>query len=242
MVKLFLPLILISLKLLGSNCVLDFSDSPSESWRHRLLLKVSCLIPRVEHCTCKECDPFSSIFGNAFWHENLTERLHAWLSKDTLVRLPACGFRQLRQICMAGNVVKSSGEDIYMPHTGRLALPTTYISGGRPLLVTPTTSERAHALMQHHHPEFHHERHVVHGYGHSDLLIAERAPQDIFPLIFGGLSKSVRVADSDSVSAQPTDVQRRTWMIPPSQATAFFLQLRIFVAIFTLVIVFLCFW
>ncbi|KAI5061107.1 hypothetical protein GOP47_0023612 [Adiantum capillus-veneris] len=242
MVKLFLPLIPISLKLLGANSVLGFSDSPSESWRHRLLKKISCLIPRVEHCTCKECELFSGIFGSAFWHENLTERLHAWLSKDTLVRLPACGFRQLRQICMAGNVVSSRGEDLYMPYIRRLALPTTYISGGRPLLVTPTTSERAHALMQHHHPEFRHVRHVVHGYGHSDLLIAERAPQDVFPLILDGISKSGRVADLGFVSVQPTDVQRRTWVIPPSQAIEFLLCLKIFVAIFILAIFLCCFW
>ncbi|KAI5061106.1 hypothetical protein GOP47_0023611 [Adiantum capillus-veneris] len=241
-VKLFLPLIPISLKLLGANSVLGFSDSPSENWRHRLLKKFLCLIPRVEHCTCKECDLFSGIFGNAFWHENLTERLHAWLSKDTLVQLPASGFCQLRQICMAGNVVSNRGEDLYMPYIGCLALPTTYISGGRPLLVTPTTSERAHALMQHHHPEFRHVRHVVHGYGHSDLLIAERAPQDVFPLILDGISKSGRLADSGSVSVQSTDVRRRTWVIPPSQATAFLLRLKICVAIFILVIFLCCSW
>ncbi|MCO5589431.1 hypothetical protein L7F22_043398 [Adiantum nelumboides] len=230
LVKLFLPLIPISLKLLGANSVFGFSDRPSENWRHRLLKKISCLIPLVEHCTCKECSLFSGIFGNVFWHENLTERLHAWLSKDTLVRLPACGFRQLRQICMAGNVVNSRGEDLYMPYIGRLALPKTYVSGGRPLLVTPTTTERAHALMQHHHPEFHHVRHVVHGYGHSDLFIAERAPQDVFPLILDGISKSGRLADSGSVSVHSTDVRRRTWVIPPSQATAFLLRLKICVA------------
>eukprot|EP00250_Pteridium_aquilinum_P013957 c21682_g3_i1 orf=1-255(+) len=83
-----------------------------------------------------------------------------------------------------------------MPYIGRLAIPTTYISGGRPLLVTPTTSERAHALMQQHHPEFHHSRHVVHGYGHSDLLIAETSPQDVFPLILDGISKSGMIASN----------------------------------------------
>ncbi|KAH7447450.1 hypothetical protein KP509_01G107600 [Ceratopteris richardii] len=241
MVKLFLPLIPVSLWFLGANSVICFSDNSPESWRHRLLKRALCLVPRLEKCTCKECDLFSGMFGNAFWHENVTERLHAWLSKEALVRLPVSGFRQLRQICMAGTVVGSNGEGKYMPYIGRLTLPTTYISGGRSLLVTPNTTERAHALMRHHHPEFNHTRHLVYGYGHSDLLIGEMAPRDVFPLILGGISKSAGAhSGSTSLSPHTIEIQRETWVIPPSQATAFLRSLKIYFLLTILVIVLFC--
>ncbi|KAG5556523.1 hypothetical protein RHGRI_006955 [Rhododendron griersonianum] len=54
-----------------------------------------------------------------------------------------------------------------------MALPTLYLSSGRTLLVTPHTSFLANNYMKMHQPGFRHERVVVEGFGHSDLLIGE---------------------------------------------------------------------
>lgn len=92
-------------------------------------------------------------------------------------------FPHLRKICNTGYIVDSNGENSYLIHPERMALPTLYISGGRTLLVTPHTSFLANNYMKLHQPGFRHERVVVEGFGHSDLLIGEESYVKVFPHI-----------------------------------------------------------
>ena len=92
-------------------------------------------------------------------------------------------FPHLRKICKAGFIVDSNGNDKYLMHPERMALPTLYISGGRSLLVTPKTSFLANNYMNLHQPGFRHKRVVVEGFGHSDLLIGEESDKKVFPHI-----------------------------------------------------------
>ncbi|GFY97906.1 hypothetical protein Acr_12g0004470 [Actinidia rufa] len=87
------------------------------------------------------------------------------------------------KICNAGFIVNPNGENSYLIHPERMALPTLYISGGKTLLVTPQTSFLANNYMKLHQPVFRHERVVVEGFGHSDLLIGEESYIRVFPHI-----------------------------------------------------------
>ncbi|XP_034229627.1 uncharacterized protein LOC117638642, partial [Prunus dulcis] len=195
-VKMRLPLLPISMLILGNNKTLplvETSTSPPVSLRHRLLKLIALLIPRYERCSCSECKVVSGIFGNAFWHENISPTVHQWLNKESSTRLPMAAFPHLRKICNSGFIVDSNGSNSYLIHPQRMALPTLYISGGRPLLVTPQTSFLAHKYMKLHQPGFRHERVVVEGFGHSDLLIGEESCEKVFPHILS----HIRLADGD---------------------------------------------
>lgn len=169
--------------ILGENTVLPMLQTSATSTRHRLLKSIARLIPRYERCTCDECTVFSGIFGNAFWHENVSHTMHEWMNKENLPRLPMAAFPHIRKICNAGFIVDSKGSNSYMIHPERMALPTLYVSGGRTLLVRPETSFLANKYMNLHQPSFRHERVVVDGFGHSDLLIGEEAYEKVFPHI-----------------------------------------------------------
>ncbi|XP_021819782.1 uncharacterized protein LOC110761590 [Prunus avium] len=182
-VKMWLPLMPISMFILGNNKILPLLETSSVSSRHSLLKLIACFIPRYEKCTCNECEVFSGIFGNTFWHKNISPTMHQWLNKQSSTRLPMAAFPHLRKICNSGFIVDSSGSNSYMIHPERMALPTLYISGGRSLLVTPHTSFLAHKYMKLHQPGFRHERVVVEGFGHSDLLIGEESYKEVFPHI-----------------------------------------------------------
>ncbi|XP_021831290.1 uncharacterized protein LOC110771319 [Prunus avium] len=195
-VKMRLPLLPISMLILGNNKTLplvETSTSPPVSSRHRLLKLIAHLIPRYERCSCSECEVVSGIFGNAFWHENISPTVHQWLNKESSTRLPMAAFPHLRKICNSGFIVDSNGSNSYLIHPQRMALPTLYISGGRPLLVTPQTSFLAHKYMKLHQPGFRHERVVVEGFGHSDLLIGEESCEKVFPHILS----HIRSANGD---------------------------------------------
>ncbi|GKV31845.1 hypothetical protein SLEP1_g40508 [Rubroshorea leprosula] len=85
-------------------------------------------------------------------------------------------------ICNSGFIVDSSGKYSYLIHPERMALSTLYVSGVRSL-VTPETSFLANKYMKLHQPGFRHERVVVEGFGHSDLLIGEESHAKAFPHI-----------------------------------------------------------
>lgn len=68
----------------------------------------------------------------------------------------------------------NEGKNSYY-HPERMALPALYISGGTNLLVTSETSFLTNKYMKLHQPGFRHERVVVDGFGHSDLLIGEES-------------------------------------------------------------------
>ena len=144
--------------ILGKNTVLPLLETSKSSLPHRLFKSITRLIPHYERCTCNECEVFSSVFGNTFWHENLSPGMHYWLNKENVTKLPMAALPHLRKICNAGNIVDSEGNNSFLIHLERMPLPTLYISGVRSLLVTPETSFLANKYMKLHQPGFRHER------------------------------------------------------------------------------------
>ncbi len=118
--------------------------------------------------------------------------MHYWLNKESVTMLPMAGFPHLRKMCNAGYIVDSKGNNSYLIHAERMQLPTLYISGGRSLLVTPKTSFLANKYMKLHQPGFRHERVVVEGFGHSDLLIGEESYKKVFPHILSHIKSAQR--------------------------------------------------
>ncbi|KAM0946206.1 putative alpha/Beta hydrolase [Dioscorea sansibarensis] len=169
------------MEVLGKNKIISMFEEPDESFRHWLVKSIARLIPRHECCTLGGCNLFSGIFGNTFWHENVTHSVHEWLVKQNITRLPLSAFPHLRKICISGFIVDPKGRNEYLIHPERMALPTLFVSGGRTLLVTPETTFLAHKYMKLHQPKFKHKRVVIEGFGHSDLLIGENAHKKVFP-------------------------------------------------------------
>ncbi|KAF9680856.1 hypothetical protein SADUNF_Sadunf06G0165100 [Salix dunnii] len=179
-IKMWLPLVPISMAILGKNKILPLLGKLKGSPRHRLLKFIAQYLPRYERCTCMECEVFSGIFGNTFWHENISPTMHQWLNKQSSTKLPMSAFPHLRRICNSGFIVDNNGNNSFLIHPERMAISTLYISGGRNILVTPETSYLANKYMKLHQPSFRHERVVVDDFGHSDLLIGEKSHEKVF--------------------------------------------------------------
>ncbi|KAL1549281.1 hypothetical protein AAHA92_17408 [Salvia divinorum] len=212
-IKMWLPLIPISMRIMGTNKTLHLIQTSTTSIRHRLLKSIARLIPRQERCTCDECEVFSGIFGNAFWHENVSHATHHWINKENQTKVPMAGFSHLRKICNAAFIVDSSGNNTYLIHPERMALPTFYISGERVILVTPETSFLANKYMKLHQSGYRHERVVVDGFGHSDLLIGEESHEKVFPHI----QRHIELAEDeqDSLRKRPRNYEAVAWSDDP---------------------------
>ncbi|KAJ6745958.1 LYSOSOMAL ACID LIPASE-RELATED [Salix koriyanagi] len=198
-IKMWLPLVPVSMAILGEEKILPLMEKSKGSSRHRLLKFIARCLPRYERCSCKECEVLSGIFGNAFWHENVSPSLHQWLITQSATNLPMSAFPHLRRICNSRYIVDSNGNSSFLIHPERMAISTLYISGGRSLLVTPETSFLANKYMKLHQPGFRHERVVVDGFGHSDLLIGEKSHEKVFPHIIS----HIRLAEQEGNDSTP---------------------------------------
>ncbi|KAJ6361852.1 hypothetical protein OIU78_002294 [Salix suchowensis] len=198
-IKMWLPLVPVSMAILGEKNILPLLEKSKGSSRHRLLKFIARCLPRYERCSCKECEVLSGIFGNAFWHENVSPSLHQWLITQSATNLPMSAFPHLRRICNSRYIVDSNGNSSFLIHPERMAISTLYISGGRSLLVTPDTSFLANKYMKLHQPGFRHERVVVDGFGHSDLLIGEKSHEKVFPHIIS----HIRLAEQEGNDSTP---------------------------------------
>lgn len=186
--------------ILGKDTILPLLENSKESYRQRILKSITRLIPRYERCTYDECTVVSGIFGNPYWHENITPTLHHWLNRQAQPTLPMSGLRQIAKIGSIGHIVDATGEDVYLAHPERIPLPTLYLSGGRSIVATPETSLLAHQYMKLHQPSFHHRRVVVDGFGHSDIFLGEESHKKIFPHIISHMKfvEKGLAADSNS--------------------------------------------
>ncbi|KAB2046406.1 hypothetical protein ES319_D01G232100v1 [Gossypium barbadense] len=221
-VKMWLPLVSISMALLGKNKTLTLLDTSKASLRHRLLMYIARWIPRYERCTCNECEVFSGIFGNTFWHQNLTPTMNHWLNKRSTTKLPMAAFPHLRKICKSGFIVDSKGNNSYLIHPERMAVSTLYISGGRSLLVTPETTFLANKYVKLHQPGFRHERIVVDGFGHSDLLIGEESCKEVFPYIVSHIRLCEEGKDIVMINKEKKDRKEALdWAADPYRVASF---------------------
>lgn len=66
--------------------------------------------------------------------------------------------------------------------------------------MTPETSFLANKYMKMHQPGFRHERVVVDGFGHSDLLIGEESEKKVFPHILSHI-KLAEQGENDAISS-----------------------------------------
>lgn len=215
------------------------TSSTTSLRKHRLLTSVARLMPRYERCICNECEVFSGIFGNGFWHENVSHTMHYWMNKENQTRLPMAAFPHLRKICNAGFIVDTKGNNTYLIHPERIALPTLYISGGRTILVTPDTSFLANKYMKLHHPGYRHQRVVVDGFGHSDLLIGQESCDKVFPHI----QKHIQLAEQQETTTcnNYTKLHALAWSVDPYQnsASPIFPLITILLSLFLLVFFFI---
>ncbi|KAL8517752.1 hypothetical protein ACS0TY_015827 [Phlomoides rotata] len=235
--KMWLPLVPIWMAIMGKDKTLPLlqTSSTTSLRKHRLLKSVARLMPRYERCICNECEVFSGIFGNTFWHENVSHTMHYWMNKENQTRLPMAAFPHLRQICNAGFIVDTKGNNAYLIHPERIALPTLYISGGRTILVTPETSFLANKYMKLHQPGYRHQRVVVDGFGHSDLLIGQESYNKIFPHI----QKHIELAEEETM--MPIKYNKLSWSVDPYQNSLppLFPLITILLSLFLLILFFI---
>jgi cholesterol oxidase len=155
-----------------------------DSWHERLYdLALRLLAPGgPEGCSSPVCHRITFLYSRLYQHEQLNQATHDVLHE--MFGVASIGaFEHLARMVRAGHVVTREGQDLYLPHLERLALPLAFIHGAENECFLPESTEIAYRWLQQRHGSRFYRREVISGYGHLDCMIGKNASQDVYPLI-----------------------------------------------------------
>jgi cholesterol oxidase len=89
-----------------------------------------------------------------------------------------------------GHLVNAIGEDVYLPHLERLAIPIRFIHGAENACFLPESTELTHRILSEKNGAQFYDRQLIPNYGHIDCIFGKNAAQDVYPLILEHLEKS----------------------------------------------------
>ena len=92
-------------------------------------------------------------------------------------------------------MVTLDGDDIYIQHLDRMAMPTLFISGAENACYLPRSTEITLDRLTRANGAALYDRKVVPDYGHIDCIFGKNAARDVFPYIVEHLDKTARVVE-----------------------------------------------
>jgi cholesterol oxidase len=164
--------------------VTTISPSDDDAW----LWRFSDHTPRLgARCHDRVCRRITTIFGPLYEHAQFSDGTHAELrSLFGTVNLTALS--QLSLLGRRRHLVSSTGEERYLPHLDRLAIPIAYLHGEANRCVLPKSTETTLGLVRAANGGSLYRRSVFAGYGHVDCVMGKDAVRDVFPVIVDHLN------------------------------------------------------
>jgi cholesterol oxidase len=139
-------------------------------------------VPEHERCNSAVCHRISSIFGELYEHSQLNAATHDALPR-MFGRANLSAMKQLTEILLANQLIDSKGNNSYLPHLQKLALPMMFISGANNDCVLPRSTLETYNLLRNVNGNDFYHRQEIPDYGHVDCVIGHSAAAEVYPLI-----------------------------------------------------------
>lgn len=163
---------------------LTASPGPSAGWSDRLLDLALRLYPVEfeEQCSSAVCRRITFMYSLLYEHDQLNEATHDALG-ELFGEATLTAFEGLTRIVREGHIVDAQGNDVYLPHLERMAIPIRFLHGQENACYLPESTARTfEALCQRNNPALY-SRIVLPNYGHIDCIFGKNASRDVYPFI-----------------------------------------------------------
>jgi cholesterol oxidase len=138
-------------------------------------------VPLGERCGGALCRYLNLVYGMTHHHAQLNFETHRRLV-DSFGVGNIFSIKHLGLIFRKGRVVNSRGEDVYLKHPERLAIPIHFLVGKSNTMFFPdTTYETIHWLRRSNYPPSLYTVQEFEDYAHLDCFIGENAAEEVFP-------------------------------------------------------------
>jgi len=171
------------LELFGVESLTAYVDQTSD-WRAKLFDELLRLYPTrpTDHSHNPVDKRISFMYGQLYELDQLDQRTFDNLHELFGVANVAT-FEHLARMVRARHVVSASGEDIYLPHLERLALPIRFIHGAKNHCYLPTSTQATLERLAARNGDALYDRHVIPEYGHIDCIFGKHAVDEVYPLM-----------------------------------------------------------
>lgn len=155
-----------------------------------------------QRCKSACCHRITFMYAPLYQHPQLNDATHNTLHEMFGVA-SIRAFEHLSLLTNKGHLVDFHGNDVYLPHLDRMAIPICFIHGAENECFLPESTEITCNLLSAQNGSALYTRHVVPGYGHIDCIFGDRAAQDVYPFILDHLEKTnMRTASVQSASTR----------------------------------------
>lgn len=146
-------------------------------------------IQKEERCDSPVCHRITFLYGQLYEHDQLNDETHEHLHE----MFGVANIRSLEHLALLarkGHVVDFDGEESYLPHLERMAIPITFISGAENECFLPESTELTYNLLSEKNGEELYKRFVIPNYGHIDCIYGKNAARDVYPHILAQLDET----------------------------------------------------
>ncbi|MGH9343176.1 MAG: alpha/beta hydrolase [Terriglobia bacterium] len=155
-----------------------------------------------QRCKSACCHRITFMYAPLYQHPQLNEATHNTLHEMFGVA-SIRAFEHLSLLTNKGHLVDFHGNDVYLPHLDRMAIPICFIHGAENECFLPESTEITCNVLSAKNGPGLYTRHVIPGYGHIDCIFGDRAAQDVYPFILEHLEKTnVQTASAQSASTR----------------------------------------
>jgi cholesterol oxidase len=122
------------------------------------------------------------MYAPLYEHDQLNEATHAALHEMFGVG-NIRAFDHLATLVRTGHLVSVDGDENYLPHLDRLAIPITFIHGAENECFLPESTKITYNLLRDKNGKDLYARYLIPNYGHIDCIFGKNAARDVYPLI-----------------------------------------------------------
>lgn len=151
-------------------------------WVDWAIDKTLRLYPTRERCNNPVCRRVLFLFGESYRHDRLNTRTHDRM-RDLFGTTSLRALQHLSRMLRARRALDEDGENVYLPHLDRLALPIAFLHGEANRQFLPKSTWRTYDLLCRKNGPGFYQYKLVPDFGHLDCFLGRGAGEQIFPWI-----------------------------------------------------------
>jgi cholesterol oxidase len=167
---------------------LDAYTDTHAGWKGRIFNAAARLIPAQgeQPCDSPVCHRITFMYAPLYRHQQLNEATHDALHEMFgLANMDS--FKHLARMVRAQHLVGANGDDRYLPHVDRMAIPIAFVHGAEnACFLSESISRTVERLSRANGSELY-TRHEIPDYGHIDCIFGRDAARDVYPHIVSHL-------------------------------------------------------
>jgi cholesterol oxidase len=174
---------------------LDADTDTHEGWKGKVFDAAARILPAQGKQPCENpvCHRITFMYAPLYRHEQLDEATHNALHEMFgLANMDS--FKHLARMIRAGHLVGADGDDRYMPHVDRMAIPITFVHGAKNACFLSESIERTVKRLSDANGAELYTRHEIPDYGHIDCIFGRDAARDVYPHMVRHLDATLQSA------------------------------------------------